>query len=67
MGKALVNLRKLAIVLALLTVAGFAIDYVVDKSNAPAMFTLIPICLLITTLLVMLVIWLFRALIQPDR
>lgn len=67
MGKALVKLKKVAIVLALLTLVGLGIDLFIDKSNSPAMFTLIPLCLLITNLLVMLVIWLFRALIQEDR
>lgn len=67
MGKALANLRKVAIVLVVLTLAGVVADYMADKTNFPAEYTLFPLCLLIITLLVMLVIWLFRTLIQKDR
>jgi hypothetical protein len=67
MGKALANLKKVAILLALLTVAGLVADYMIDKDNFPAEYTLFPLCLFIITLLVMLVIWLFRTLIQKDR
>lgn len=64
MNKSLVNLRKLAIVLAVLTVAGLVVDYLVDKENFPAVYTLFPLSLLIINLLVMLVIWLFKKLVQ---
>ncbi|MCB9046602.1 MAG: hypothetical protein H6550_10770 [Chitinophagales bacterium] len=67
MHEALVKLRKTAIVLALLTLVGLVVDYMLDKINFPGAYTLFPISLLIITLLVMLVIWLFRALIQKDR
>lgn len=67
MGNALVKLKKLAIILFIATLAGLVVDYLVDKVDFPGEFTLFPLLLLITTLLVMLVIWLFRALIQKDR
>lgn len=67
MGKLLINLGKVAIVLAILTVAGLAADYFADKINFPGVFTLFPLSLLIINLLVMLVVWLFHALIQNDR
>lgn len=67
MSKGLSNLKKLAIILILLTVAGLIADYMTDKVNFPGAFTLFPLSLLIITLLVMLVIWLFRTLIQKDR
>ncbi len=67
MGKVLINLRKLAIVLAVLTVVGLGADYFTDKSNFPGVYTLFPLSLLIIDLLIMLVIWLFHLLIQNDR
>ena len=67
MGKALVNLKKVAVILALLTLVGLVADYMIDKNNFPAEYTLLPLCLFIITSLVMLVIWLFRTLIQKDR
>lgn len=67
MGKVLNNLKKLAIALAVLTLLGLAADYFTDKENFPGVYTLFPLCLLIINLLVMLVIWLFHALIQNDR
>lgn len=67
MNRSLVKLKKLVIVLAILTLAGLVIDYIVDKVNFPGTYTLFPLSLLIIALLVMLVIWLFRLLIQNDR
>ena len=67
MDKALINLRKLAIALAILTIVGLVADYFIDKVNFPGVYTLFPLSLLIIDLLVMLVIWLFRMLIQNDR
>jgi len=67
MSRGLSNLKKLAIILVLLTIAGLIADYMTDRPNFPAEFTLLPLSLLIITLLVMLVIWLFRTLIQNDR
>lgn len=67
MGKVLINLRKLAIALAMLTVVGLVADYLIDKVNFPGVYTLFPLSLLIIDLLVMLVIWLFHLLIQNDR
>lgn len=67
MGKALVNLKKVAIVLFILTLVGLVVDYMTENENIPGEYTLLPTCLLIVVLLVMLVIWLFRMLIQKDR
>jgi len=67
MRSALTKLKKLAIALAILTLVGLVVDYLTDKVNFPGVYTLFPLCLLIIDLLVMLVIWLFRALIQNDR
>ncbi len=67
MDKALINLRKLAIALAILTIVGLVADYFIDKVYFPGVYTLFPLSLLIIDLLVMLVIWLFRMLIQNDR
>lgn len=67
MNRSLAKLKKLVIVLAILTVAGLVIDYIVDKVNFPGAYTLFPLSLLIIALLVMLVIWLFHLLIQNDR
>lgn len=67
MSKALANLKKLAIAFVVLTLGGLVVDYIVDKTDFPGAFTLFPLCLLIITVLVMLVIWLFHTLIQTDR
>lgn len=64
MDKTLVNLKKLAIALAVLTVVGLVVDYFIDKVNFPGTYTLFPLSLLIINLLVMLVIWLFKKLVQ---
>ena len=61
------NLRKLAIVLSVLVLAGLVADYIADKENFPDVYTLFPLCLLIVNLLVMLVIWLFRVLVNEKR
>lgn len=67
MGNALINLKKVALVLGVLTIVGLIADYFNDKVDFPGVFTLFPLSLLIITILVMLVIWLFRTLIQADR
>ncbi len=67
MSKVLINLRKLAIALAVLSVVGLVADYFTDKVNFPGVYTLFPLSLLIIDLLIMLVIWLFHLLIQNDR
>jgi|GEM_PF-4789150 len=67
MGKVLQNLKKVAIALAVLTLVGLAADYFTKNENFPGEYTLFPTCLLIVVLLVMLVIWLFKTLIQRDR
>lgn len=66
MGKILRDLKKLAFVLAGLTVVGLVADYMTDKVNFPDVYTLFPLCLLIINLLVMLVIWLFKTFVQRD-
>lgn len=58
------SLKKVSVILAVLTLAGLVVDFLVDKENFPGMYTLFPLCLLIIAVLVMLVIWLFRKLVQ---
>lgn len=58
------SLKKVAIVLAILTIAGLVADYIVDNGDIPGMYTLFFLSLLIVNVLVMLVIWLFRKLVQ---
>ena len=65
MTKLLAYLRKAILVLLVLTGVGFGIDYYLVKEAD--VFTLFFLCLLIVTMLVLLVVWLFRMLIQKDR
>lgn len=67
MGKPNNTLRIIAIVLAVLTVVGLIADYFTDKVNFPNVYTLFPLSLLIVTLLVMLVIWVFKMMTRVDR
>ena len=67
MGKPNSTLRIIAIILAALTVVGLVADYFTDKVNFPNVYTLFPLCLLIITLLVMLVIWVFKMMTRVDR
>ena len=67
MKKASRNLKILLYVLVALTATGLVVDYNVDKINFPNVYTLFPLCLLIITLLVMLVIWVFKIMTQQDR
>lgn len=66
MRKGLQQLLKLAIVLFVLCLAGLVVDYFVYPDNFPNVFTLAPTCLLIITLLIMLVINIFRAMISQE-
>lgn len=67
MGKPNKTLRIFAIILSVLTVVGLVADYFTDKTNFPHVYTLFPLCLLIITLLVMLVVWLFKMMTRVDR
>lgn len=67
MKRPITKLRNVAIVLAILCLAGLGVDYMVNDGNIPDMYTLIPLCMLIVVLLVIAVTVVYNIMIQQDR